>query len=114
MADLARVLVHSGGKSQIATFASVQIQEDEGYATLLIVRQFSDRESEAPQAQDALIGRLVVELGFGPAPGIVEVDHSSMDFPANEDWASVVEGDASFQSLINRTPDFSGISFETG
>ena len=87
-------------------------RENEG-ATMFFVRQFTEREDDLEDAEDQLIGRLIVEFQFD-VQQLPDEEVWTLDFPTLEEWAAVVEGTRSFQSLVNQAPRFTDVYYDTG
>ena len=98
--------------------SSFQCEHDVGEADrvgflVYYVRQFSRRD--AVTGEDLLVGRVVVELRYTPAPPGARspVELWSMDFPADGEWVSVVEGSPAFQEAMAPQPEASDIYLAT-
>jgi hypothetical protein len=92
--------------------AAVIVETDDDATTLFFVRQFSiweDGEYE-DESEDVPAGQVVVELRYDVCQ-LPDYEAWTLDFPTIEEWASIVEGESTFQSLINRTPTFSDVYF---
>ncbi len=79
------------------------------------VRQFTTRSGgEGTDTEDAMIGRLVVELEYPPLPVRVDLPAEAwtLDFPSDHDWASVVEGLPGFQEAMARAPLATSVYYE--
>ena len=85
-------------------------------ANLFLVRQFSEREGPPGAEQDELIGRVVVELAYPPAPfqHFTRTAIWTHDFPTLEEWASVVEAHPAFQTAMARSPARSAVYYDEG
>lgn len=83
-------------------------------ALVLFIRQFSERDET--DGTDRLIGRVVLELRYGARNfhDLPPADIWSLDFPTLEEWASVVEGQPSFQEAMARSTFFCEVYYEEG
>jgi hypothetical protein len=83
-------------------------------ATLLLVRQFSERG--APEGDDELLGRVVLEFRYpaGPFHAFRRSEVWTLDFSTLEEWASVVEGMPYFQEAMAREPTATAVYYDEG
>jgi hypothetical protein len=83
-------------------------------ATLLLIRQFSDRRG--PDSEDELLGRVVLEFRYPAVPfqTFPRTDVWSLDFPTLAEWASVVEGMPCFQEAMARRPAATALYYDDG
>ncbi len=86
--------------------------EDEGQS-MFFVRQFTHRADNTTDAKDVLLGRLIVEFQY-EARECPEQEIWTLDYPSLEEWASVVEGEPTFQTLINLAPKATDVYYDIG
>lgn len=92
--------------------AAVIVETEDDGTSLLLVRQFSvwEEGENGDESEDVPAGRVIVEFQYDvcAVPGY---EAWTLDYPTLEEWASIVEGDQTFQTLINRTPTHSDVYF---
>lgn len=93
--------------------AAIQFQPETDGGSMFFVRQFTEREDKSTDADDVLLGRLIVEFQYD-ALQVSEEEIWTLDYPTLEDWASVVEGGSTFQALMNLPPSFTDVYYDTG
>ena len=96
--------------------AAVQLQGGDGEqgVRMFLVRQFTVRDDLDSDADDELLGRLIVEFQYELGGLAEERDVWTLDYRTLEEWATVVEGEPSFQTLINREPSFTDVYYDAG
>jgi hypothetical protein len=87
-------------------------RENEG-VSMFLVRQFSEREDVGEDAEDQLVGRLIVEFQYD-VQALPDEEVWTLDYPTLEEWASVVESTRSFQTLVNQQPRFTDVYYDSG
>ena len=90
--------------------AAIQFQVEDERPSMFLVRQFTQR---ATDAEDVLLGRLIVEFQYDKGE-CQEQEIWTLDFPSLEEWASVVEGEPTFQALVNLAPKATEVYYDTG
>ncbi len=93
--------------------AAVQFQLEGDGPSMFFVRQFTQRATSSDDAEDVLLGRLIVEFRY-PAHQLQEQEIWTLDYPSLEEWASVVEGEPTFQTLVNLTPTATEVYYDSG
>jgi len=89
-------------------------EEPDDESAILLVRQFSARDADS--GEDELLGRVVLELRYAARhfQGLPAAEVWTLDFPALEEWASVVEGLPCFQEAMARQPLFTEVYYDEG
>jgi hypothetical protein len=93
--------------------AAVQVRPLDDGTSMFFVRQFTHREDASSEAADVLVGRLIVEFHYD-SRHLPEEELWTLDYPTLEEWAAVVEGERSFQALVNQEPIFSDVYYDAG
>ena len=92
---------------------SVQVRPEDDATSLFFVRQFTQRQNRRANSADVLVGRLIVEFHY-EFRALADQEIWTLDYPTLEEWASVVEGAAWFQALINQKPAFTDVYYDGG
>jgi hypothetical protein len=93
--------------------AAVLFERETEGVSMFLVRQFSQREDRSKEAEDKLVGRLIIEFQYNVQP-LPDEEVWTLDYRTLEEWASVVEGTSSFQTLVNQRPRFTDVYYDTG
>ena len=103
---------HDAASVQWGIFPNDALGEDE--ASLLLVRQFSERIS--PDGDDELVGRVMIEFCYPAVPlqRLAPLEIWTHDFPSLEEWAAVVEGAPQFQECVARQPASTWVCYDEG